>query len=51
MARLLDNDFRKHWNGVIGLGDIIILYDKETKHEELIFLTEYTQDFLKTNYL
>ena len=45
MARLLDNDFRKHWNGVIGLGDIIILYDKETKHEELIFLTEYTQDF------
>lgn len=45
MARLLDNDFRKHWNGVIGLGDIIILYDKETKHEELIFLTEYIQDF------
>lgn len=45
MSRLLDNDFRKHWNGIIGLGDIIILYDKETKHEEFIFLTEYIQDF------
>lgn len=45
MARLIDNDFRKHWNGVMGLGDIIILYDKNTKHEEFIFLTEYTQSF------
>ena len=45
MARLLDNDFRKHWNGVIGLADIIILYDKNTKQEEFMFLTEYTQNF------
>lgn len=47
--RLIDNDYRKHWNGIIGLADIVILYDKNTGQEELMFLTEYTQDFKDNN--
>ncbi len=43
--RLIDNNFRQHWNGVIGLGDVIILYDPKEKIEEYIYLTEYEQNF------
>lgn len=45
VSRLIDNNFRKHWNGVIGLGDIITLYDPDTRTEEKIFLTEFEQNF------
>ena len=45
MERLIDNEFRQHWNGVVGLGDIIILYDTKTRTEEYMFLTEFEQDF------
>ena len=49
MSRLMDNEFRKHWNGIIGLADVIILYDKNTKKEEFMFLTEYTQNFAEND--
>ena len=29
--RLIENRFRRNWNGRIGLGDIVALYDKENK--------------------
>ena len=45
MRRLINNNFRQQWNGQLGLGDIISLYDREENKEEFIFLVVYTQNF------
>lgn len=37
------NGFNVHWNGELGLGDVIILYDEDLNKEVFLFLTEYTQ--------
>ena len=43
MKRIIDNDFRLHWKGDLGLGDIIILYDEDLDEEVFLFVTDYTQ--------
>lgn len=43
MSRVMDNEFRLHWNGELGLGDVVILYDKDIEQEVFLFVTEYTQ--------
>ena len=43
IERLLDNGFRQHWNGELGLGDMIILKGNESI--EIIYLIGYTQKF------
>lgn len=43
--RLIDNGFRKHWNGVLGLGDVVLLYDSIENKEEFVFLVSYSQNF------
>lgn len=43
IERLIDNGFRQHWNGELGLGDIIILKGNESI--EVIYLIGYTQKF------
>lgn len=40
--RIIDNRFRKHWNGTLSLGNIIILYDEELDKEVMLFFTGYT---------
>lgn len=40
--RIIDNKFRKHWNGTLSLGNIIILYDEELDKEVMLFFTGYT---------
>lgn len=41
LNKLIDNNFRQHWNGVLGLGDIIAVYDKEKETEEWFYLVGY----------
>ena len=43
IERLIDNGFRQHWNGELGLGDMIILKGNESI--EIIYLIDYTQKF------
>lgn len=42
VEKLIDNDFRKHWNGELGLGDMILLKDGDSFIP--IYLVGYTQD-------
>jgi len=44
MSRIMDNEFRLHWNGELGLGDVVILYDQDIEEEVFLFVTEYTQN-------
>ena len=44
-SRIIDNGFRQHWNGVLGLGDIICLYDEEDDTEEFVYLVGYEKDY------
>ena len=41
--RIMDNNFRLHWKGDLGLGDIIILYDEDLDEEVFLYVTDYTQ--------
>ena len=43
MARVMNQSFRLDWEGDLGLGDIIILYDDDTNKEVLLYLTDYVQ--------
>lgn len=43
MKRIIDNDFRLHWKGDLGLGDIVILYDEDLDEEVFLFVTEFIQ--------
>ena len=43
IERLIDNGFRQHWNGELGLGDMIVL--KGDEFIEIIYLIGYTQNF------
>lgn len=40
--RIIDNKFRKHWNGTLSLGNIVILYDNELDKEAMLFFVGYT---------
>ena len=42
VERLIDNEFRQHWTGELGLGDMIVLKGNETI--ETIYLIGYTQN-------
>lgn len=44
-SRIIDNGFRQHWKGQLGLGDIICLYDVENDTEEFIYLVGYSKDY------
>lgn len=43
MSRIINENFRLNWNGDIGLGDIVILYDDDIDSEVFLFLTDYVQ--------
>ena len=43
--RLISNGFRQQWNGVLGLGDVICLYDTLNDSEEFIYLVEYNKNY------
>ena len=43
IERLIDNGFRQHWNGELGLGDMIVLKGEEMI--EIIYVIGYTQNF------
>ena len=44
-SRLTSNGFRKHWNGQLGLGDVICLYDNIDDTEELIYMVGYNKNY------
>lgn len=43
VEKLIDNGFRQHWNGELGLGDMIVLKGETTI--EVVYLINYTQNF------
>ena len=43
IEKLIDNGFRQHWNGELGLGDMIVLKGETTI--EVVYLINYTQNF------
>lgn len=43
-SRIIDNGFRQHFDGILGLGDIVILWDEENDKEELVFFTGFTKN-------
>lgn len=45
LERILDIGIRQHWNGEIGLGDVIVLHERDTGVENFIYFVGYTQDF------
>lgn len=44
-SRLISNNFRKQWNGELGLGDVIYLYNSLNDSEEFIYLVGYNKNF------
>ena len=44
MKRVMDNSYRLHWKGDLGLGDIIILFDEDLNKEVFLYVTDYTQN-------
>ena len=44
LDRIIDINFRQHWKGDLSLGDIIVLHSKESKEEELVYFTSFTQN-------
>ena len=43
MSRIMSKSFRLQWQGDIGLGDIVILYDEDLDKEVFLYLTDYVQ--------
>lgn len=43
--RLISNGFRKHWNGQLGLGDVICLYDNLDGTEEFVYMVGYNKNY------
>lgn len=43
IVRVDKNGFNKNWLGDIGLGDVIILYDKDVEKEVFLYVNTYTQ--------
>ena len=46
-SRLITNDYYKQWNGVLGLGDVISLYDKENNSEEFVYFVGWEKSYNK----
>lgn len=42
-SKIVDNKFHQHFQGVLGLGDIIILWDEDSNQEEFVYFTGYTK--------
>lgn len=45
MGKLLTNDFRKQWDGSMGLGDVIGLYDKDRRTEEFLYFVGWEAQY------
>lgn len=43
ISRIMSKSFRLQWQGDIGLGDIVILYDEDLGSEVFLYLTDYVQ--------
>ena len=43
MSRIMEKSFRLQWQGDIGLGDVVVLYDEDANKEVFLFLTDYVQ--------
>ena len=43
MSRVMEKSFRLQWQGDIGLGDVVVLYDEDANKEVFLFLTDYVQ--------
>ncbi|MCC0705393.1 hypothetical protein IC213_20375, partial [Clostridioides sp. ES-S-0049-02] len=45
LSRIINMEFRQHWNGSLSVGDIIIFYDRNENTEDIIYFVGYTQNF------
>ncbi|NJK16327.1 hypothetical protein GSQ51_20375, partial [Clostridioides difficile] len=45
LSRIINMEFRQHWNGSLSVGDIIIFYDRAEGTEDIIYFVGYTQNF------
>lgn len=45
LNRVIDNDFRLKWNGVLSFGDIVVLIDDENGKEEFYYFLGYSIDY------
>ena len=43
MSRVMEKSFRLQWQGDIGLGDVVVVYDEDIDEEVFLFLTDYVQ--------
>lgn len=46
LNRIIDNDFRLKWNGVLSFGDIIVLIDDENGKEDFYYFLGYSIDYI-----
>ena len=44
IGKIEGNPLNQHWEGDLGLGDIIILYDEDLDKEVFLYVTDYTQN-------
>ena len=44
MRKIKSNPLNQHWEGDLGLGDIIILYDEDLDKEVFLYVTDYIQN-------
>lgn len=44
-SRIISNRFRKQWKGVLGLGDVICLYDNTNDTEEFVYIVGYDKNY------
>lgn len=45
LNRIVDNNFRLRWNGVLSFGDLIVLIDEDSGEEELYYFLGYSIDY------
>lgn len=46
LNRIIDNDFRLKWNGVLSFGDIVVLIDDENGKEDFYYFLGYSIDYV-----
>ena len=45
LHRVIDNNFRLQWNGVLSFGDLVVLIDEDSGEEEFYYFLGYTIDY------
>ena len=49
LNRIVDNNFRLKWNGVLSFGDLVVLIDEDNGEEEFYYFLGYSIDYHSNN--